>query len=193
VTDLWRTSARIAALVFVVAACGGGGGGTTSTAPDGAASPAPSQPATSEAPASEAPAATPDETTSGGGGTAAGVCDLVTADELAGIFGVPFVTTTVLAGPPDNCIVNSGAGDPLAAWSLSTAQAKVVFDSLASDPATVELTGIGDKAAIVQNTGILVLKGDALLIVSISGGSGASEEEALEISKRIATIAAGRM
>ena len=191
-TDFQRTSARLVLLVFMVAACGGGGG-TTSAAPDAAASSAPSQAATSEAPASGAPEATPSETASGAGGTAAGVCELVTADELAGIFGVASVTATVLAGPPDNCIVSSAAGDPLTAWSLSTAQAKVTFDALTGDPSAVEVTGIGDKAAIVQNTGLLVLKGDALVVISISGGSGLSEEEAVEVSKRIATLAAGRM
>lgn len=128
-----------------------------------------------------------------GGGAAGGVCELVTGEELAEIFGVPSVTTTVIAGPPDNCIVESDAGDPLTAWSLTTAQAKAVFDAFTTDPSTIEVTGIGDEAAIVQNTGLLVLKGGALLVISISGGADLSEEEAIEVSKQIGTIAASRM
>ena len=53
--------------------------------------------------------------------------------------------------------------------------------------------GIGDKAAIVQNTGLLVLKGSSLLSVSISGGADMSEDEVIEASKQIAALAAGRM
>jgi len=112
---------------------------------------------------------------------------------LAGIFKVPSVTTTVLAGPPDNCIVASDTGAPLAAWSFSLAQAKTVYDALTFDPSTVVVSGIGDKAAIVQNTGLLVLKGDALIVISISGGADLSADEAIEVSKQIGAIAAGRM
>ena len=101
----------------------------------------------------------------------------MTAEELAGIFNVPSVTTEVLAGPPDNCIVTSDAGDPLTAWSLSLDQAKTVFDALAADPSAIDVPGIGDKAAIVQNTGLLVLKGNSLIVISISGGANLSEEE----------------
>ena len=184
--------AAIGALVLV-AGCGGASSGTPATS--GPASVATTDAGTEGSasaetsvavPASEAPAG-------GGGGTAGGVCELVTGDELAEIFGVASVTTTVIAGPPDNCIVESDAGDPLTAWSLTTAQAKAVFDAFTTDPSTIEVTGIGDEAAIVQNTGLLVLKGEALLVISISGGADLSEEEAIEVSKQIGTIAASRM
>jgi hypothetical protein len=117
----------------------------------------------------------------------------VTADELAGIFGVAGVKTTVIPGPPDNCIVESDTGDPLSAWSLSTAQAQIVFDALTADPSSDAVTGIGDKAAFVQNTGLLVLKGGKLVVVSISGGSNMSEEEVIEASKQVGTFAASRL
>jgi hypothetical protein len=184
----------VGALVLV-AGCGGESSGTPATSNPapvattgteggaGAETTAAGAETTVAVPASEAP---------GGGGTVGGVCELVTGEELAEIFGVPSVTTTVIAGPPDNCIVDSDTGDPLAAWSLTTAQAKAVFDAFTTDPSTIEVTGIGDSAAIVQNTGLLVLKGDILLVISISGGADLSEDEAIEVSKQIGTIAAGR-
>jgi len=130
----------------------------------------------------------------GGGGSTAGVCELVTADELAQIFNVASVSMSVLQGPPDNCIVESDVGDPLAAWSLTFDQAQVVFDAFTSDPSSVEVVpGIGDSAAIVANTGLLVLKGGRLIVISISGGAELSEDQAVEASKRIGEIAAGRM
>lgn len=55
------------------------------------------------------------------------------------------------------------------------------------------MTGIGDKASIVQNTGLLVLKGDNLVVISISGGADLSEEEGIEASKQIGAMAAGRL
>jgi hypothetical protein len=178
---------------FVVIACGGGGGSATTQAPA-------SDPTTTQAPAStsaeesgENVASTVATTASAGGQTAAGVCDLVTAEELAEVFEVPSVTTSVLAGPPDNCIVESDAGDPLTAFSISFDQAKVVFDALTADPASIEVPGIGDQAFFVQNTGLLVLKGDVLVVISISGGANLSEEEGIEAAKKIGAFAAGRM
>jgi hypothetical protein len=118
----------------------------------------------------------------------------VTADELAQIFSVASVSTSVLQGPPDNCIVESEAGDPLAAWSLTVDQAQAVFDALTSDPSSAEIVpGIGEGAAIVENTGLLVIKGGRLIVISISGGTELSEDEAVDASKRIGEIAAGRM
>ena len=184
-----RQIALIAFGLFVVIGCGGGGGGSIapgSIEPNASSATPSTEPGTSVEPSASAEA-------SSGGGTAAGVCELVTADELAGFFNVTSVKTTVIAGPPDNCIVESDTGDPLTAWSLSTAQSKAVFDALTTDPSTVAVSGIGDKAAIVQNTGLLVLKGDKLVTISISAGANLSEEQAIEVSKQIAKAAAGRM
>lgn len=185
--------------VLLVAACGGGstgastnpaqvptaeaGGPTDSGAGSGGEASAQAPVATA---ASEPPAG-------GGGGTAVGVCELVTAEELAGIFAVASVKTTVFPGPPDNCIVESDAGDPLTAWSLTTAQARGLYDAFTADPSSIEVAGVGDKAAIVQNTGLLVLKGDNLLVISISGGADMSEDEGIEASKQIGAFAAGRL
>lgn len=199
---LSRVVPTLAILMFV-AACGGGStgasnagspaatpGGAVSSADDGAASTA-SSGASSAVQTAEPSAAGGGG--SGGGGTAAGVCELVTSEELASIFGVSSVKMTVISGPPDNCIVESGDGDPLSAWSLMTAQAGTVYGAMTTDPSTIEVPGIGDKAAIVQNTGLLVLKGDSLFSVTISGGADMSEEEAIEASKKIAAFAAGRL
>ena len=175
--------------MLVVAACGGSSGTTTNPTPatGGALGTVPpSAEAATEAPAAatEAPAGATEPPT--GGGTAGGVCDLVTPDELAAIFGVASVTTTVFPGPPDTCSVESDAGDPLVAWSYSTAQASVVFDAFVADPSSVSVSGIGDKAAFVQNTGLLVLKGGAIVVVSVQSGD---EEH----SKAVGKAAAGRM
>lgn len=201
-TDIRRPISVFAAIVLVLAACGGGGGGAgnASTEPaDGAATSGPTQVAATEAPIGAAPtdAAPATEPPSGGGGTAAGVCDLVTADELAEIFNVSSVTTTVFAGPPDTCAVDSDAGDPLVAWSYSVTSAtaaKATYDAFVSDPSSVEVSGIGDKAAFVQNTGLLVLKGAALSVIGLSSGvEDLSEDERNELAKQIGAIAAGRM
>jgi hypothetical protein len=200
-TDHRRFSPILATLVLFLAACGGSGASSTGPA-GGAATPEPTQGSTTEAPATEAPpteqlATTPAETAAGGGaGTAAGVCDLVTADELAAIFGVAFVTTTVFEGPPDTCSVDSDAGDPLVAWSYSVTSAtaaQTTYNAFVSDPSSVEVPGIGDKAAFVQNTGLLVLKGAALCVVGVTGGEDLSEDDRNELARKIGAIAAGRM
>lgn len=190
------------AILMFVAACGGStgaaGAGSPTAATGGPAASTDSGAVSTASPGGSAAVPMAQASTaggggSGGGGTAAGVCALVTSEELAGIFGVASVKMTVLPGPPDNCIVESGDGDPLTAWSLMTAQAGTVFAAMTTDPSTVEVPGIGDKAAIVQNTGLLVLKGDSLLSITISGGADMSEQDGIEASKRIATFAAGRL
>lgn len=190
-------------LGLTIVACGGGGGGTATTAPTdpgSAATSGPTEASATDAPATNAPATVAPATAApaptqppAGGGGAAGVCELVTPEELAEIFGVPSVNMTVLPGPPDNCIVDSESGDPVTAWSLTTAQAAVVFGAFTTDPSTVEVSGVGDKAAIVQNTGLLVLKGGSLLVIMISSGADMSEDEAIEASKQIGILAAGRL
>jgi hypothetical protein len=176
--DGFRGIATIGLAFFVVIGCGGSSGTAASASTE---------------PAS--PAAVTPEPASGGGSAAVGVCDLVTADELAEIFGVPSVTATVFKGPPDSCIVESAAGDSLTAWSLTLAQAATLYDSFVNpNPSSIEVTGIGDKAAFVENTGLLVLKGNALLVVSLSAGVGdLSEGEQQELAKKVATKAASRM
>jgi hypothetical protein len=191
-TDFRRTTPLFATIVLILAACGGGGGG------DGGGATSPAAPAdggaTTDAPASEAPPTDAPAEPAGGGGTAAGVCELVTADELAKVFNVPSVTTTVFQGPPDTCSVDSDAGAALVAWSFSTASAKVVYESLALESQSIAVPGIGDKAAFVDNTGLLVLKGDALVVIGVmSGVEDLTEEERNELAKQIGAIAAGRM
>lgn len=184
-------------LGLTIAACGGGSASLAPTDPGSAATSGPTQALATDAPATDAPATDAPAATQapagGGGGTAAGVCELVTPEELAEIFGVPSVKTTVFPGPPDNCIVESESGDPLSAWSLTTVQAATLYAAFTTDPSAVEVSGVGDKAAIVQNTGLLVLKGGSLLVISISGGADMSEEEGIEASKQIGGFAAGRL
>jgi hypothetical protein len=190
--------------MLLVAACSGGAATVPSTAaqtetaaaessgPTDGGSDADGQPSAEADASVTAPSVAPAGGGGGGGGTAAGVCELVTADELEGIFGEP-VKMTLLPGPPDNCIVESEDGDALTAWSLTTAQSSAIYDAFTSDPATIEVAGVGDRAAIVQNTGLLVLKGGSLVVVMISGGADMSEDEGIEASKQIGALAAGRL
>lgn len=196
-TDFRRLNPMLAIMVaLTLAACGGGGGGTATTAPTDAGSAAttgPTEAATDAPPTDAPPTAAPATNAPAGGGGVADVCGLVTAEELAGIFDVSSVVLTVFEGPPDTCDIQSGDGARLAATVLTTAQASLVFDAVTGDPSSIEVSGIGDKAAIAANTGLVVLKGDALLVISISWEADLTEDEVIDVSKQIGTIAAGRM
>jgi hypothetical protein len=196
--DPRRSVPILVTLILTLAACSGSGTSTSAAASAPAATTAPSDAGSGAhaggTPGTEASAeAAVTEPPAGGGGTAADVCGLVTADELASIFGVSGVKQTVLPGPPDNCIVDSDTGDALTAWSLTTAQSATIFGAMTTDPSTVAVPGVGDKAAFVQNTGLLVLKGNSLISVAISGGSDMSDDEVIEASKQIGALAAGRL
>lgn len=173
------------AIVIGLAACGGtattsqGSGAGTSAASSDTEAPQATMAVTTAAGTDSATTAPSSDT-----GTSVGVCELVTADEVAGIFGFVSVSTMVLTGPPDSCIVEDPEGNPLVAWSYTTADARLIFEALALPSQSESVPGIGDQAAFVENTGLLVLKGDALLTVSLSDQ---------DTAKEIATIAAGRM
>lgn len=191
-----------AILVIVLGACGGSGATAApaaSTAPDAPAAsadtPAASAdaPAASEAPpASEAPAPAP-----GGGGSADGVCELATADELSGILGVS-VTTVLLQGPPDTCDIQSD-GAPVASMTLTLADEQLgldpalVFQAMTATTGVTDVPGIGDKA-VFDETGetLIILKGNSLLVIAVYPGA-ASLEARQEMMKEIGRTATGRM
>lgn len=173
-------------LALVSAACGSGPG-TASQAPSSEA-PASGAPA-SAAPASEAPASQAPQPSTGGGPTGS-VCDLVTAAELAGIFGVANVASTVIPGPPDTCDIQAD-GAPLAAIVLVTDQAELVFNAYATGAEAYP--GFGDRAIYNAETQLfIVLKGDVVVSIAVFSGA-ASDEERLELQKAIAAVAAARM
>jgi hypothetical protein len=202
--DQRRSVPILVTLIVALAACGGGSGATsgptTSAAGPGqsqAAGTEPSQ-AAEAPPSSEAPssAAAAPEPPAGGGGQAGDVCALVPADELGGILGRP-VRTTVIAGPPDTCDVQSADGAPLAAFVLTNMQgvsATFVFDAFAGSPTAEQISGIGEKAAYDPNQGALVvLKNGAVLSIAVFDDGTAGADVVLGLMKQIGSAAAGRM
>ena len=187
-----RFLATMGLALVVVIGCGGSGGtpgpaATTASSGTTATSGATAGPG---ATASAAAAAT-DQPSADGGGGATGVCALVTADELAGILGVP-VTTRVLAGPPDTCDIQAD-GAPIAAFVLTPSGGGAVYSAYAADPAATTIPGMGDKAAYSPTAQLLViLKGDTLLSMAAFDPD-KTPEERLELLKKIGAIAAGRM
>ena len=183
--QLRRAALTLSTATLILAGCGGGGG--TSAAPSaGGATSEPSVATTSAAPA-ESQAA-------GSGGTGTGVCELATTDELATLLDLPSVTATVIPGPPDTCAIEDDAGIPMVAWTHLTSNATGTYDAFVLPDQSVEVSGLGDRAAFVDNTGLLVLKGDSLLTIGIMSGAGnRSEEDQQALQKEIAKLALGRM
>lgn len=182
-------------VAVILVACGGGTTGSTDPGSSAAsAAPASAAPASdgpaSAPPASDAPASTAPEPSSGG--TAGGVCDLVTIAELESIFGLSAITTQVFAGPPDTCDIQTD-GAPLAAFVLTVDAPSFVFDAYAVDPDSVEVSGIGDKALYNSAQGLfVVLKGSSLVSIA-AYPDGKTDEEIADLLKEIAKVAAGRM
>ena len=192
--DLRRGTAMLAmtTLTLTLVACGGGGGGTTAStaasaaAPsDGATSVEPSAAASDGAAASAAP--------SSGGGPGGGVCELITKDELAAAFGVPSVSTTEIPGPPDTCVVNSDQNRPLGTWVLAPIGGGATYGALVLPGQSSEVPGLGDRAAFVDNVGLMILKGDTLLTIGVAGGADLSDDEAKAVQQQLGGIAAGRL
>jgi hypothetical protein len=171
-------------LVTLAAACGGG---TASAGASQAASGDAPSPAASQAASGDASSAAPSAAASSGGGNAAGVCELVATDQLTEILQVASVTTEVVPGPPDTCIVKGPEGNAIVSWSHTTQGGRAVYDALALPGQSEDVPGIGDAAAFVENTGLLVVKGDGLVTIQISGESGFDEFDGPEVAREIAS------
>ncbi len=179
-----------------LAGCSGSGADGSSAAPGPTAAstdvpPSDAVPQPTPAPdATEGPAPTP-----AGGGTAAGVCELVTADELAGLFGGPVVLEVLPGvGGADTCDVQMSDA-PVAAFVYMPPSDTngFVFDAWASDPSTEEVGGIGDRAIYIGAQELfVVLRGSAVFSISVYDVERTLEERT-ELMRRIGSIAAGRM
>ncbi len=194
--DFRRLNPMLAIMVALTLAACGGGGGSATTAPTGAAvTSGPTQATTTDAPTTDAPATGAPAATdapAGGGGSAADVCGLVTADELASILDVSSVVLTVFQGPPDTCDIQSGDGALLAATVL-TVDGAITFGFIKAGSGVQEVPGLGDEAIYIPDSLLLVVrKGDSMVSIAVFD-DGRSESERLELMKQIGTIAAGRM
>ena len=177
-------AALMVLVAMVAAACGGAASPGASSAPSGA-EPAPSAAASS----ADAPSSAP----SSGGGTAVGVCELASATELAAALGVASVTTEVIPGPPDTCMVEGPEGNVMVSWNHNTSGGQGLYDMLALPGQSEEVPGIGDKAAFVENTGLMVVKGDGLVTIVISGQSGLDEAAGKDAATKVAAAIAANM
>ena len=188
-----RRPALILCTAIILAACGGG----SNASPAGGSSTEPTQPgSTATAAAGESPSEQPAETTaattSSGGGTAA-VCDLITVAELEQILGQSSVTESVIAGPPDTCDIQVDSA-PAAAIVYTPVGGKVVFDVLAAGSDAHAFSGAGDRAFYSDSTQyVIVLKGDAMLSISVIATGSQTEEQLIDQMKQIAVKAAGRL
>jgi hypothetical protein len=117
----------------------------------------------------------------------------VTPDELAAAFAVASVSTSVIPGPPDTCVVQSDTGDALASWSHTTSGAGTTYGAVVMPGQSTEVSGIGDKAAFVDNMGFLVLKGDSMVVITIASGADLDEAASQDVSKQLGALVAGRM
>jgi hypothetical protein len=195
----WRVLLA-AGLLLATAGCGGAGSGASTAGPSLAVDATPAPGASTGAPATDAaptdaeatdPAASTDAA-AGGGGSAGGVCDLVTSAELGQALGSDGITTTLVAGPPDTCAFASADDTPLGAMVLLTSGGGVVYQAIHQGSTITDFSGIGDQAFYSSEMQTLsVLKGDALLTISVV--SATSDEQRRDLEKAIAAAAAPRM
>lgn len=165
-------------VALAVTACGGDSAPSADSAP----------PAAETSPGAPSP-----DVSSDTGGASAGVCDLASSTELATALGVDSVTTEAVPGPPDMCSVTDPEGNILATWSYNESGGQALYDSLVLPGQSEEVPGIGDAAAHVVNTGLLVAKGDSLVMIAISGESGLDEAAAQAAAEAIGASIAGQM
>lgn len=184
-------------IALTLAACGGSGGGAATAAPsDIAAAPtsgaseaaAPGAVASADTSPTEAPASAAG---AGDGGTT-GVCDLVSAADLAKAFGRDDVTTTLSPGPPDTCAYTGADGTALGAIVLLTAGGQVTFTAVHQGSAITDIPGIGDEAFYSSELQTLIVrKGDTMLTVAVVSAD--TDDARQQAETTIATAAASRL
>lgn len=183
-------------LALLVAACGGaasspgggGGGGATAsadvpTATDGSA--ASDEPASTDEPEASEPA------DGGGGGTISGaaVCSLAVGTELGEVFGVP-VNTIYDPNAPSSCFVRTADDTTLIHWTTA-GDGPMLFDALSAGSTPVD--GLGDRAAHVENLGLMIVKGDTLVTIVVPAEADLDADVARDAAERVGALIAGRM
>lgn len=174
------------AIALATAGCGSSGSGATTGLPSPAPA-TPGAPAASTATGEATAVASATDASAGGGG----VCDLATGAELAQALGRD-VQTTLVSGPPDTCGFAATDGTPLGAMVLLTSGGGAVFGAVHQGSNLTDLSGIGDRAFYsTEMQTLTVLKGDALLTISVV--SAQTDDERRGIETAIATASAPRM
>jgi hypothetical protein len=132
------------------------------------------------------------------GGTGVGVCDLVTAAELATMFGVPAVTTEVLVGPPDTCDIEIDGAPAAAVVLMKTDRAMgldaaVAFAAYATASDSEPVAGIGDQAVYSESTALLIfIKGDSVVSIAAFNDQWSADERR-DFQEQMASTAASRL
>ena len=151
-------------MTLAVAACGGNEAESTTTAGDNIATTAVSGATTSQ-PASDT--TLPD--TGSGGGEA---CDMMTAEEVAGVMGVDITTTEPLSGTVSYCAYKDGDGNSVVATSFTTVDAETTYQVWASASGVSTVSGLGDGAVFDPNSATLfILKGGSFIGITAGDGS----------------------
>lgn len=153
--------------IVVLAACNTGGG-TTGTA------------SSPEAPAAEKPAAGGDS------------CRFATAEEVSAAVGVEVAETTPSG---DTCTYKNAEGGGLLIYAYVKQGGKSAFENQRGADGAEEVGGIGDGALWFSQGGMYVLKGDAILNMTILGNAALGEDKAAlrTALEKVARAAAGRM
>lgn len=195
-----RLGTKAIATLFLgvaLAGCTGGAGGEGSPA-------APTPGPTAGQPTDPGPQLTPEpgagdtpapQPTQGGGGQAAGVCELVTEDELTTLFGKPVVLQVLPGvGGADTCDVQANDA-PIAAFVYMPPAGtnSFVFDAWASDPSAEDVAGIGDRAIYVGAQELFVVtKSTAIFSVAVYDVD-ITDADRVELMRQIGALAAARM
>jgi hypothetical protein len=117
----------------------------------------------------------------------------VTAAELSPLFGGVALTLTTNEAAPGTCFVEDASRRPYLTWSIVSTGASMLFDAVNLPGQATAVPGMGDRAAFVENMGLLIQKGDRVLTIVISGAADLDPETVVEVSKQIGAIAAPRM
>ena len=56
----------------------------------------------------------------------------------------------------------------LVAWVVTDVGGKMIYEAVVLPGQSTDVAGLGDRAAFVDNTGLLILKGDRLVTLSVA-------------------------
>jgi hypothetical protein len=192
--------------LLLVTACGQSG--TTPTSTGGASSPVPATSAEPAAPpssdggSSAEPAASATAAASAGG-AATGACELITAEEVAGVVGF---AVSADANDPATCIYEVPDTHAIAVLvQVARNGAVTTFGTFKGNPEATAVTGLGDEAVWLPGYAAVelhVLKGDALLSLAVGTLSGVPIDEfpsditpdrLLDLAKKLGALAVARI
>lgn len=152
-----------------------------------------------ESPESAGPTGEPPEEVSAQTGTSAGAdsplvaslpagsppCSYISEADVSDLLGHPMKVNP--DGPPGECVLISGSGDPTKSVSFRVMEGSQMYESMAAAAGAEPISGLGDRAVVIPNSHMVsATKGGQEYLGGIYlAGAPETKEKSIELARKV--------